>query len=750
MTEVMLVGNPNCGKTTLFNALTGDNQRVGNWPGVTVEKKTGIVTLDTQTLHVTDLPGVYSLVSSLHGVSQDEQITVRAVAYDEVDILINVIDACHLERHLYLTSQLLELGKPLIVALNMIDLAEQRGITIDASVLSQQLKCPVVVLEAHRKVGLSDLHQAILASNATSIALALPLPAKIQQVLTDIEGRLLPNCTSPRAAAYLARRILEGDTLLLNQEKTQQVLAGAASIVDVDIAMADARYQVVHNIVGLVQKKRSDSSEYFTAKLDRIVLHRFWALPIFLGVMYVMFLFAINIGGAFQDFFDISTDAIFVQGSAWLLQQLHTPNWLIALVANGVGKGINTTLTFTPVIAAMFFFLSLLETSGYMVRAAFVVDKAMRALGLPGKSFVPMIVGFGCNVPAIMAARTLDSERDRILTVLMSPFMSCSARLAIYAVFVAAFFPIGGQNIVFSLYLIGIFMAVLTGFMLRKTLLPGPASPLILELPAYHKPSLRRLLKETSLRLRHFLQRAGKLIIPVCVILGGLNALTIHGGINLGDASSDSVLSLIGQWLTPVFSPMGLHQDNWPATVGLLSGMLAKEVVVGSLNTLYSQMGHLTQNSAPAFDFFGSLQAAAWSIPQHLSELGSAFINPILARVPDAGISQSVYGVIYKHFDGQAGAYAYLLFILLYIPCVSTMAAIRQEASRKLMWFSIVWSLIVAYSTAVIFYQLSTIMIHPQQSVAWLFALLCLVSAAVFTIHIVATQPGDRYAVANS
>jgi ferrous iron transport protein B len=349
-----------------------------------------------------------------------------------------------------------------------------------------------------------------------------------------------------------------------------------------------------------------------------------------------------------------------------------------------------------------------------------------------------------------MAARTLDSERDRILPVLMSPFMSCSARLAIYAIFVAAFFPVGGQNIVFSLYLIGIIMAVLTGFLLRKTLLRGSSSPLILELPAYHRPSLRRLLKETSLRLRHFLKRAGKLIIPVCVILGGLNALTIHGDISMGDASSDSVLSLVGQWLTPIFSPMGLHQDNWPATVGLLSGMLAKEVVVGSLNTLYSQMGHLTQNAALAFDFLGSLQAAVWSIPQHLSQLGTALLHPILAQVPDVATSESVYGVIYKHFDGQVGAYAYLLFILLYIPCVSTMAAIRQEASRKLMWFSIAWSLIVAYSAAVLFYQLSTFMMHPQQSVAWLFGILFLVSAAIFTIHLVAIQPGRRHAIANT
>lgn len=436
--------------------------------------------------------------------------------------------------------------------------------------------------------------------------------------------------------------------------------------------------------------------------------------------MYLMFLFAINVGGAFQDFFDITTDTIFVQGSAWLLAQMHTPQWLIALIANGIGVGINTTLTFIPVIASMFFFLSLLEASGYMARAAFVVDKLMRLLGLPGKSFVPMIVGFGCNVPAIMAARTLDSERDRLLTVLMSPFMSCSARLAIYAVFVAAFFPSGGQNVVFALYLIGILMAVLTGLLLRKTTLQGQASPLVLELPVYHRPSLRRLLRETGFRLKHFIVRAGRVIIPVCILLGGLNALTVSGGISSNEADTHSVLSLLGQWLTPLFTPMGLTQENWPATVGLLTGMLAKEVVVGSLNSLYAQLGHVGQSALDGFDFLGSLQAAFWSIPENLANLGQALINPILASAPDNELSHSMYGMMAERFDGKAGAFAYLLFILLYIPCVSTMAAIRQEANRQLMWFSVVWSFVVAYTAAVIFYQLARFGQHPYQTISWI------------------------------
>ncbi|KTD52159.1 ferrous iron transport protein B [Legionella quinlivanii] len=706
--HILLVGNPNCGKTTLFNGLTGENQRIGNWPGVTVEKKTGSFKVRDESIAITDLPGIYSLSATAGEASQDEQIASRAVMELPADLIVNVIDASHLERHLYLTSQLLELGKPLVVALNMTDIAEQQGVSIQIDQLSKRLGCPVVPLQSHKKVGFRALEAQIMDHKESCKPLTLSLPADAAKELQDFTRHLIDDKQlMPHLAHYHALRSLEGGVCF-------------GPLADYDISLADARYQLIHEIVNSVQQKKSDASEHFTARLDRFVLNRFLGFPVFLAVMYLMFLFAINVGGAFQDFFDITTDTIFVQGSAWLLAQMHTPQWLIALIANGIGVGINTTLTFIPVIASMFFFLSLLEASGYMARAAFVVDKLMRLLGLPGKSFVPMIVGFGCNVPAIMAARTLDSERDRLLTVLMSPFMSCSARLAIYAVFVAAFFPSGGQNVVFALYLIGILMAVLTGLLLRKTTLQGQASPLVLELPVYHRPSLRRLLRETGFRLKHFIVRAGRVIIPVCILLGGLNALTVSGGISSNEADTHSVLSLLGQWLTPLFTPMGLTQENWPATVGLLTGMLAKEVVVGSLNSLYAQLGHVGQSALDGFDFLGSLQAAFWSIPENLANLGQALINPILASAPDNELSHSMYGMMAERFDGKAGAFAYLLFILLYIPCVSTMAAIRQEANRQLMWFSVVWSFVVAYTAAVIFYQLARFGQHPYQTISWI------------------------------
>lgn len=736
MTRVMLVGNPNCGKTTLFNALTGENQRVGNWPGVTVEKKTGVLQCQQQRIELIDLPGVYSLAST-QSASQDEQITSRAVVDDEFDVIINVVDACHFERHFYLTSQLLELGKPLIIALNMADIAHTRGIEIDTARLSDLVQCPVILLQAHRAIGMSELKHILGSTLSAGKPLHLSLPTDVCELLANVEQQIHKTTHSSTISQYLAYRALEGDTLLSHLHAQE----------DLDIVMADARYQAVHQVATSVQKKRSDASEDMTAKIDRFLLHRFFALPIFLGVMYALFVFAIGVGGAFQDFFDKASEAIFVNGLASFMQYLHVPNWLIGISAYGIGRGVNTTLTFIPVIASMYFFLSILESSGYMARAAFVVDKIMRCLGLPGKAFVPMIVGFGCNVPAIMSARTLDSEQDRLLTILMSPFMSCSARLAIYTIFVTAFFPSGGQNIVFSLYVLGILMAVLTGFMLRRTLFKGKAAPLIIELPVYHWPSFKRLLKETMLRLRYFLVRAGKLIIPICMLLGGLNTITVQGGLNITNASSHTLLSSIGQLLTPIFSPIGIHQDNWPATVGLLTGMLAKEVVVGSLNALYEQIGYFAAEPAVHFQVIDALKEALWTIPNNVYSLFQHAFLPL----PSANqLSTSVYGVMYHQFDGKVGAYAYLLFILLYIPCVSTMAVIRQEAGRNLMWFSIVWSLIVAYAASVIFYQTATFSQHPQLSLIWIMSMLLLVGGAVICIRMSAKYQGASYVTATS
>jgi len=686
---VALAGNPNSGKSTLFNALTGASQRVGNWPGVTVERKTGFFKQDNQQIDLVDLPGTYSLLCEEQCSSIDEKIACEFLQNNKIDLIVNVLDASNLERNLYLTTQLLTLNIPVILAVNMMDVVRQKGLQIDLEKLEKSFGCPVIALEASRKKGIQELKKLIATA---------------------------PQKNNP------TEFILPENTCCTEQNTD----------LDEDILIADARYKFIQSVTQKVVTK-TDADRTWTKWIDRIVLNRILGVPIFLLMMYGLFFFAINIGGAFQDFFDIASDTIFVGGFAELLTYCHVPAWLTALLANGLGKGINTTLTFIPVIGAMFLFLALLEDSGYMARAAFVVDRLMRAMGLPGKSFVPMIVGFGCNVPAVMATRTLENRRDQILTVMMSPFISCGARLAIYTVFVAAFFPTGGQNIVFLLYIIGILMAVLTGFLLRKTVLAGEPAPLIMELPPYHLPNLQTLFLHAWQRLRGFVLRAGKLIVPICILIGALNAINLDGSLNNGEGNIHSLLSATGRLVTPIFTPMGIEQDNWPATVGLVTGVLAKEVVIGTLNTLYSQAGHLAL-AADQFDFIGGLKEAVLSIPANFAALGSSLGNPVLAKAPVHTLSQSVYGVMYQSFAGQASAFAYLLFVLLYFPCVSTTAVMLREVGRGWTTFSVLWSTGVAYVAAVTFYQLATLEIHPFSSILWsagLFSVLLLTIKAV-------------------
>lgn len=735
---VGLIGNPNAGKTTVFNALTGARQKVGNWPGVTVERNMGIFRVQDTCVNVVDLPGLYSLVAVSETSSIDERIAADFILYRQADVVINVLDASHLERSLYLTMELLEMGVPVVVAVNMLDIARQRNITVSLEALAKHLGCPVIGLEANRNKGIATLKNTLVQPVSVPPSFHLPLDAVITDIITDITAKL----PVEQRYHWVASRLLEGDVSvrrwvpdeLLQQLPEYQAKISTALGEEADILLADARYRLIQSLIADCAVTTA-AKKTLTSRIDSIVLHRVLGIPIFLAVMYSMFLFSVNVGGAFQDFFDQSSSALLVEGVTKGLVALHSPDWLIAILAQGVGKGINTTLTFIPVIGAMFFFLSLLEDSGYMTRAAFVIDRLMRTFGLPGKSFVPMIVGFGCNVPAVMGARTLENRRDRILTVMMSPFMSCGARLAIYAVFTAAFFPVGGQNIVFVLYLTGILIAMLTGFLLRHTLLKGEPAPLIMELPPYHWPSLKTMGWNAWQRLRSFVVRAGKLIVPLCVLLGLLSHISITGDMTAGESDANSILAMAGRAMTPLFAPMGIVQDNWPATVGLLTGVLAKEVVIGTLNALYVQVGHLAAVTTSEMSVWEGLQAAVATIPANLSQLGGALANPMLAQAPVTSLSDKVYGVMYQSFDGKIGAMAYLFFVLLYVPCVSTIAAIWRELHRGWALFSVCWSTAVAYGVAVSFYQLMTFGRHPLSSATWLLGLAAFFTVIIFSMR---------------
>lgn len=724
-TIIGLIGNPNTGKTTLFNQLTGARQQVGNWPGVTVERKSGFYTHQKKTIEVVDLPGVYTL-NHFSQSAIDESIARNYIATGELDILINVLDASHLERHLYLTAQLIEMQVPMILAVNMMDVIEKQGHVLDIKVLSAKLGCPIIPLSSHKGEGITALKDQIERSIKKLNKVTGQKGPKYSQEIEDY----IKDKTHSR---YESIRQLEENAITGHWQE------------DPDIIIASARYTWAHELAKSVLDTSNKMTHHnWTVQLDRWILNRFLGIPLFLSAMYLMFLFSVHVSGIFQDFFDQASDAIFVQGTAHLLQNLSAPAWCIALLSAGAGKGINTTLTFIPILAGMFFCLSFLEASGYMARAAFVMDRLMRALGLPGKSLVPMIMGFGCNVPAIMSARTLDNPRDRVLTVMMTPFMSCSARLAIFSVFVTAFFPIGGQNIIFILYLVGIVMALLTGCALRKTLLQGKPSPWIMELPSYHWPTWKALLIPTMLRTQHFIWRAGKVILPVCILIGVLNGLTLDGHFSPGDANENSLLSLLGKTLTPIFAPIGLTQDNWPATVGLITGTLAKEVVIATLNTLYVQAGHLampiantinTISSVELFNLGSLLKDALMTIPEHLQALPEAIRHPLAASMPTSELSSGVYGEMYTRFAGSASAFAYLLFVLLYIPCASTMAVIRKELNTPWMTFSILWSTALAYSIAVLYYQSATFLNHPWTSGIWFFSIVVFYSIVLTTMN---------------
>lgn len=749
---VGVVGNPNCGKTTLFNALTGSRQHVGNWPGVTVEKKTGEYQFHGERIAVVDLPGTYSLEADDDSVSLDEKVARDYVASRQADLIINIIDASNIERNLYLTSQLIEMRVPMIIVLNMMDAVKKRGIKIDLAELSNQLSCPVVAVVAAAGQGLKELRETIRQAchNPSVPGLTVTYHPAIESAVAELTQNLSAN-NDQYDVRWLALRLLENDTLAkqLAGSNLQAIAQSLRQTIetqtdeDIDILAADARYGLVNQLVKTSVCKLNEVSRHTTEQIDAVVLNRFLGIPVFLLVMYAMFMFTINFGSAFVDFFDQAVGALLVDGMNALLTGMNWPDWLVVLISNGIGGGIQVVATFIPIVGFLFIFLSALEDSGYMSRAAFVMDRFMCVIGLPGKSFVPMIVGFGCNVPAIIATRTLDNQRDRVLTNLMNPFMSCGARLPVYALFAAAFFPVGGQNLVFGLYLFGILVAVLTGLIMRHTLLQGEPTPFLMELPTYHLPTLRGIYIKTWDRLKTFIFNAGKVIVPMVLVLNILNSLGTDG--SFGQENSEkSVLSQIGRILTPAFKPMGIHEDNWPATVGIFTGVLAKEAVVGTLDALYSQMAaDAEQADEQAFDLQQALLAACQTVPDNLAEIADKLLDPLglgIANVSDVTaaaekqeVKLATFGVMQTQFDGQVGAFAYLLFILLYAPCVAATAAIHRETNTGWTLFVVSWTTFLAYLTATLFYQGMTFAEHPATAGFW-FALLTLMFVAIISL----------------
>ncbi|MBG7602032.1 MAG: Fe(2+) transporter permease subunit FeoB [Gammaproteobacteria bacterium] len=755
---IALAGNPNCGKSALFNTLTGIRQKTGNWPGVTVERKQGHFSYDNNNITTIDLPGIYSLDAS----SLDEEVTRDYLLSHDADLIINVVDAGNLERNLYLTVQLLEMGVPIVVALNMMDVARKRGISIDTHKLSVELGCPVVPIVAISGEGIELLlsQTAAVTNGSATGGYRLAHEECVEQAISD----LLPliQDREQRNKHWLALKLLESDSE--RHEKIDSVLkerldhwrkhiekrAGE----DADIFIADTRYSHAHSLAQSVTREKGRVGRTLTDKIDRAVLSRIFGIPIFLAVMYLMFMFTISIGGAFIDFFDGIAGAIFVDGFKEVLGSVSAPEWLKVVLADGIGGGIQIVATFIPIITALYLFLSIIEDSGYMARAAFVMDRFMRSIGLPGKAFVPLIVGFGCNVPAVMATRTLESERERKLTILMNPFMSCGARLPVYALFAAAFFPANGQNIVFALYLIGIIVAILTGMIMKQTLLSGTSTGFMMELPPYHLPTLKGILLRTWDRVRLFMREAGKIIVVMVLALNLLNSIGTDGSFGNED-SETSILSSLSKSAVPLFEPLGIHEDNWPAILGIISGVLAKEVVVGTLDTLYSNlaMSDAGETREEAFDFRASIAAAFATVPENLGGVSEMLGDPLgmdvgdVENITSAAESQQVnegtFGAMASRFDGRVGAFAYLLFILLYFPCVATIGAIKREAGGAWAGFVALWTTSVAYIASTNFYQIATFPQHSIYSSVWISGSLLMLAACIVGLRMWARK-GDK------
>jgi ferrous iron transport protein B len=599
-----------------------------------------------------------------------------------------VVDVNQLGRQLSLTTALISLGLPVIVVLNKVDnIAE---LNIDTDKLSKELGCPVVALSAQNNASLDSVNDVLLP------------------IITNKDPHV-----EQTAKSTLKSSALSSEQINLLIDKV-----------------------TVHDDIST----RENAKQKLTDKLDSVILHPLAGIPIFLSMMYLLFMFAINVGSAFIDFFDILSGTAFVDYPLYWLAPLGLPAWILTLV-EGVGSGMQTVATFIPVIACLFIGLSLLESTGYLARAAFVVDSVMQKIGLPGKAFVPLIVGFGCTVPAVMSARVLDSERERITTVMMAPFMSCGARLPVYALFAAAFFPENGQNLVFLLYLIGIAAAVGTGYLLKKTVLAGGVSLNIMELPDYELPSLLSITKRVWQRTYSFVTGAGKTIVIVVCILNFLNSIGTDGQFGNQD-SEKSILSQGAKLVMPVLAPMGVKEDNWQAGVGIITGIFAKEVLVATFNSLYSP-SESDEALTPSMN--NSWEEAVNSIKENL--LGIAPDDPLgidvgdLTDLEQVAIEQDVamttYQVMQAAFAGTLGAFSYLLFILLYTPCVAAMGAIKNEVGGRWAAFAGIWSFTLAYLMATLCYQLGSFFVAPLMASVYIFLVFCSFAGIYFWLKLI-------------
>ncbi|NOH16825.1 ferrous iron transport protein B [Clostridium cochlearium] len=587
MITAALVGNPNVGKTSLFNILTGSNQYVGNWAGVTVEKKEGYM---DNIAKIVDLPGIYAMDT----YSNEEKVSKNYLSTENVDVILNIVDASNLERNLYLTYQLKEFRKPIILLLNMMDVVEEKNIKIDFDLLEKELKVKVIPISASKNTGIDKLKEFLMTDNFFDI-------------------------------------YVDNEFQFRSEEETYSLIE-----------------QVLKKAVVCCNPDESS----ITDKIDNLLLNKFLAYPIFLAILYIIFQFTFSwVGQPLSDLLDEGLNNALIPYLNSSLSSLSP--WFKSLLVDGIVGGIGSVIVFLPIILTLFLGISFLEDSGYMSRAAFIMDKLMRRMGLSGKAFIPLIIGFGCSVPGIMASRTLESEKDRKLTALLVPLMSCNARLPVYALFASVFFPGNETLIVFSLYLLGILIAFLIGILFKNTLFKKDEEPFIIELSPYKMPGFKSLTKLTWEKGKGFLKKAGTIIFAASVVIWFLSNFNFTGMVEM----NDSLLASIGKLIAPIFKPLGFA--SWENSVAILTGITAKEIILSSMGVIYG----------------GNLREV---LPNHFTVLSS---------------------------------YSFLVFVLLYTPCVSVVAAMKKEYGSKMMYFSIFYQLILAWIVSFIVYNIGLLLI---------------------------------------
>lgn len=712
---IAVAGNPNSGKSTLINAIAGSRLQVGNWPGVTVEKKSAEMEFGGEKIRLVDLPGCYSLSP----YSQEEIVARDFLVFGKPDAVINVVDTTNLERNLYLTVQIMELGVPVVVALNMFDEAEQKGYKVDITLLANALGAVCVPTVATRGAGLLELLRSAVSlagigGAAKPAHYGQDFEMAAQQVIERLETAH-PALLERFPARWLAFKILEQDAdavakagiadvgEIIGQSAAHLLKAHGDTI---ESLMTDARYAVCAGLAREAMTRPMINRRDLTEKIDRVALNRYAGIPIFLAAMWLMFKLTFDLSAPFVDWIDGAMEDVLKPWAGAVFTAVGASDWLVSLAQDGIIGGMGFVLVFVPVIFAMMFLITFLEGSGYMARAAFVMDRAMHSMGLHGKSFIPMLMGFGCNVPAIYATRTLESERDRILTSLLLPLMSCGARLPVYVLFVAAFFSAHQGLALWSLYVMGVALAVMMGIIFRKTLFRHDAPVFIMELPPYRMPTLKNLLIHTWEKGKHFLVKAGTYILAMSILVWfGLN---LPWGVN---EKKDSVIGMTGQALAPVLSPLGF--GKWEAASSLITGVIAKEVIVGTMGEIYSEAaGDKGKPAPPLGEGLGRIVSGFGdAVSKAASNVFSTFNVSSLARKTEAGEDISVLRERIKGAFTPLSAYSFMAFVLIYMPCMITAVAYRQEfGSWKWFFVATGYGLVLGWLVSFTIYQGGSLM----------------------------------------